>query len=73
MSGEVLGAGVDFYADIDSVQIVDAALYGDQLFSRSTTEVDAEPDCSSCWEWKERRQQAEDEKLRTTAVGKIEI
>lgn len=73
MSGEVLGAGVDFYADIDSVQIIDAASYSDQIFSRTATEVDAEPDCSSCWEWKEPlQQQQEDEQLPTT-VGGIEI
>lgn len=56
-AGEVFGTDIGFYTDIDSVQIIDAASYSDQLYSRTTTEVDVEPDCSSCWEWKELQQE----------------
>lgn len=57
MSGEVLGTAVDFYRDIDSVQIVDAVNEADQVYSRQTVDQsDLEPDCVSCWEWKEPQQ-----------------
>jgi hypothetical protein len=52
-SNKVSGTEVEFYEDIDSVQIIDAGLYGDYFYTRTSTAPDIKAECAGCWEWKQ--------------------
>lgn len=50
-AGEIPGTEVEFYEDIDSVQVVDATSHGDEIYARIPDASDVEMECETCWEW----------------------
>ena len=50
-SNKVDGTEVEFYEDIDSVQIIDAGSNGDYFYTRTSTASDIKAECAGCWKW----------------------